>query len=91
MLIMSTLVEKFLSLQSGKGLKSALFIIAEAIFVAILAYFIAEWPWLKVTILGHPEVIFLFLIANIILGRWTGLRVSEYVRFREIIRHIEEE
>lgn len=91
MLIMSTLVEKFLSLQSGKGLKSALFIIAEAIFVAILAYFVAEWPWLKVTILGHPEIIFLFLIANIILGRWTGLRVSEYMRFREIIRHVEEE
>lgn len=91
MLIMSTLVEKFLSLQSGKGLKSALFIIAEAIFVAILAYFVAEWSWLKVTVLGHPEIIFLFLIANIILGRWTGLRVSEYVRFREIIRHVEEE
>lgn len=91
MLIMSTLVEKFVSLQSGKGLKSAVFIIAEAVSVAILAYFIAEWSWLKVSILGHPEIIFLFLLANIFLGRWAGLRVSEYLRFREIIRHAEEE
>lgn len=91
MLIMSTLVEKFVSLQTGRGLKSAVFIIAEAVSVAILAYFIAEWSWLKVSILGHPEIIFLFIIANIFMGRWAGLRVSEYLRFREIIRHAEEE
>lgn len=91
MLVMSTMVEKFVSIQSGKGFKSAVFTIAEAVSVAIFAYFVAEWTWLNVTMLGHPEIIFLFLLANIFLGRWTGLRFTEYVRFREIIRHAEEE
>lgn len=91
MLIMSTLVERFVTLQSDKGFKAAVYAIMETIFVAMLCYFIAEWPWLKTFVLGHPEVLFLFLIANIFLGRWTGLRVMEFIRFREIIRHVEEE
>lgn len=90
MLIMSTMVEKFVSIQGGKGLRSALTLVGESVLVAILCYFVAEWGWLKVVILGHPEVIFLFLFANVIMARWTGLRLLEYVRFREIIRHAEE-
>ncbi len=90
MLIMSTMVEKFVSIQSGKGLRSALTLVGEAVLVAILCYYVAEWGWLKVVVLGHPEVIFLFLLANVALARWSGLRLLEYVRFREIIRHAEE-
>jgi len=90
MLIMSTMVEKFVSIQSGKGLRSALVLVGEAIIVAILCYYVAEWSWLKVVVLGHPEVIFLFLILNVFLARWSGLRLMEYVRFREIIRYAEE-
>ncbi|MFT7184159.1 MAG: PKD repeat protein [Oceanicoccus sp.] len=90
MLIMSTMVEKFVSIQSGKGLRRALTLVGESILVAILCYFVAEWSWLKVVMLGHPEAILLFLIANVAMARWSGLRLLEYVRFREIIRHAEE-
>jgi PKD repeat protein len=90
MLIMSTMVEKFVSIQSGKGLRSALTLVGEMVLVAILCYYVAEWSWLKVVILGHPEIIFLFLVINVILARWSGLRLMEYFRFREIIRYAEE-
>ena len=90
MLIMSTMAEKFVSIQSGKGLRSALTLVGEAVLVAILAYFVAEWDALKVIVMGHPEVIFFFLLINFVLARWGGLRLMEYVRFREIIRHAEE-
>jgi len=29
------------------------------------------------------------VIINIFLGKWTGLRFSEYFRFREVIKHVE--
>ncbi len=90
MLIMSTMVEKFLSIQSDKGLRSALTLVGEAVLVAVLCYYVAEWDTLKVVVMGHPEVIFLFLLVNIFLARWGGLRLMEYFRFREIIRHAEE-
>ena len=88
--ILSTMVEKFVSIQSGKGLRKALTLVGEAVLVAIICFFVAEWGFLKVFVLGHPEVIFLFLLANIALARFSGLRLLEYVRFREIIRHAEE-
>ncbi len=91
MLIMSTLVEKFVSIQTGKGIKRALVIVMEAVLVSVLCYFVAEWTFLKTLMLGHPEIIFLCLAANVFLGRWAGLRLMEYVRFREIFRYSEEE
>jgi hypothetical protein len=90
MLIMSTMVEKFVSIQGEKGVRTALTLVGETVLVAILCYFVAEWEALKVIVLGHPEVIFLFLGMNIFLARWGGLRLMEYFRFREIIRHAEE-
>ncbi|MBU1018604.1 MAG: 7TM domain-containing protein [Patescibacteria group bacterium] len=91
MLIMSTLVERFISIQTGKGLKSALIIIFEVTLVAVICYFVAEWSSLKTLMLGHPELIFACLAFNVVLGRWAGLRVMEYFRFREIFRYSEEE
>lgn len=91
MLIMSTLVEKFVSIQTDRGLKSALLLITETLLVAVLCYYIAEWDYLKTLMLGHPELIFIFLLINIGLGRWTGLRLFEYARFRELISKSEEE
>ncbi|MBI2464339.1 PKD domain-containing protein [Candidatus Peregrinibacteria bacterium] len=90
MLIMSTLVEKFVSIQTGTGFKSALVLISETIVVSILCYYLVEWDFLKILMLSHPELILVFLVINVILGRWTGLRIFEYVRFREVIRHAEE-
>ena len=92
MLIMSTLAEKFVSIQTEKGSGSAIHMFTELIFVSVACYFIVgEWSYLQTLILSRPEVIFLFLIANIILGRFTGLRLTEYIRFRDVIKKAEEE
>jgi len=91
MLMMSTLVEKFVSTQTEQGLKSALILIFETLLVAIICYFVAEWDWIKTMVFGYPELIFVFILANIFLGRWTGLRLFEYFRFYEVIKHAEEE
>lgn len=89
-LILATLVEKFVTIQGEKGIKGALHIGMEVLVVAMLCYFVAQWSFLEVLVLGHPEVVFLFLLFNFALARWSGLRITEYIRFREIIRHVEE-
>ncbi|MEK9160355.1 MAG: 7TM domain-containing protein [Patescibacteria group bacterium] len=89
-LIMATMVEKFVTIQGDKGIKGAMHIGVEVLVVAMICYFVAQWNLLEVLVLGHPEVVLIFLGFNFILARWTGLRITEYIRFREIIRHIEE-
>lgn len=91
MLIMSTMVEKFVTIQSERGLAQAFIMFGATVFVSTVAYYVVEWSVLKTLIFGHPELLFLFLILNVVLGRWTGLRLLEYVRFREIFRYSEEE
>ena len=92
MLIMSTLAEKFASIQTEKGSRSAVRLFLEVIFVSLVCYFVVgKWEYLHTLILSTPEVIFLFLIADIIIGRFTGLRLTEYIRFRDVIKKVEEE
>jgi hypothetical protein len=40
---------------------------------------------LQVLVIGFPEVIFLVIAADIYLGRWVGMRLSEYRRFRKLL------
>lgn len=92
MLIMSTLAEKFVSIQTEKGSRSAIQMFGELLFVSLGCYFVVgEWSFLQTTLLAHPEIIFLFVLFNVVLGRFTGLRITEYIRFREVIKKSEEE
>ena len=86
-LIIITLVEKFIAAQIEKGNRTAVILSLETIALSILCYFIAGWPWLKELIYFRPEWIFLTVVINIFLGKWAGLRLSEYFRFREVIKH----
>ncbi|NIA02416.1 MAG: PKD domain-containing protein [Nitrospirae bacterium] len=101
MLILSTLVEKFVSVKTEKGLSSATILMTSTVIVSILAYFIVggeidlgittlKINFIKNFVLAYPETILLLLIINFLLGRWSGLRLLERIRFREVLRHIEE-
>ncbi|MFA6024628.1 MAG: 7TM domain-containing protein [Candidatus Gracilibacteria bacterium] len=89
-LIMATMVEKFVTIQSDKGMKNAMRIGGEVLLVAMLCSLVAQWNILEIWVLGHPELVLLCLPFNLFLARWAGLRLVEYIRFREIIHHIEE-
>lgn len=92
MLIMSTLAEKFVSIQSEKGARSAIRMFVELLLVSLACYIVVgKWSYFQITMLAHPEIIFLFLLADIVLGKFTGLRITEYIRFREVIKKSEEE
>ena len=85
-LIMITLVEKFVAVQIEKGNKTALFLALETLFISILGYFIASWDVLIRFVIVYPWSILLTIPLNILMGRWTGLRLGEYWRFKEVIK-----
>lgn len=87
-LIMITLVEKFVTVQIEKGNRTAILLAAETLVISIFGFFIASWDILIKYILVHPWIVLLTIPVNILLGKWTGLRFSEYWRFREIIKKI---
>lgn len=85
-LIMITLVEKFIAVQIEKGNRAAVILSFETLFISVIGYYIASWPFLIKMILHYPWISLLTIPINISLGKWTGLRMSEYFRFRQIIK-----
>jgi hypothetical protein len=86
LLIMITLVEKFISTQIEKGTKTAYLLALETLLISIAGYFLLKWNFLINLVIAYPFVILLTIPINIILGKWTGLRISEYLRFKEIFK-----
>lgn len=88
-LILITLAEKFISTQIRLGNKKAIISTIGTLALSIVCFYVISWPVLQGFALAYP----LFLIAGtiiiaILLGRWTGLRLTEYFRFKELIKRI---
>ncbi len=91
LLIMSTLSESFLTVKAEEGWKAAIFGIGETVMAALICVFIVQLSFLQSLILAYPELILITIVINIFLGKWTGLRLVEYFRFREVFKHLQEE
>lgn len=79
-------LEQFYALLAERGTKKIVGIIFETIILAMITFFAIEWAWLQRMVLSYPFIVMASMIAvNLFLGRWTGLRLSEYIRFKDII------
>jgi hypothetical protein len=87
-LIMITMMEKFITVQIEKGNKAAVIIAFETLVISIIGYYLASWKELIAVIITQPWTILLTIPLNITFGRWTGFRFSEYWRFREVIKRM---
>ena len=89
-LIMVALIERFVAVQIERKAKKAIILTIETLLLAIICYWVASWSWLQNQIISIPLWIILgTIIVNILLGKWTSLRLSEYWRFREVIKRTE--
>lgn len=87
-LIMITLVEKFITVQIEKGDRVAMMLAIETLIISILGFYIASWPALTNFVIAYPWTILFAIPLNLVIGKWTGLRVTEYVRFRDVIKNL---
>jgi len=89
-LIMTLVVERFVAAQIERGPKTAILMTIETLVLAIISYFIINWQALQKILLDFPIVsILLLALFNLLLGKWTGLRLTEYFRFRELREYLE--
>jgi len=89
LIIMITIVEKFVSAQIEKGNRTALILALETLFISLAGYYLASWGFLVSAIKTYPWIILFSIPINILLGKWTGLRLAEYFRFREVLKKIQ--
>lgn len=92
-LILITIVEKFVAVQIEKGTKTAASLAFETLFIAIIGYLIMTpitpiGQYISLGVQEYPYLILLIIPINLILGKWTGLRLTEIIRFKDVLKKI---
>lgn len=89
-LILMLLSENFLDAQSKSKESQALALTIETIILASISSWLLNWDFLQKVALKEPELLLLVTaLSSLIIGKFSGLRVSERLRFRDIIEEEE--
>jgi len=83
--VLTISAERFARKVEEDGLKTAFLITLQTIVVVIVSYFVMNSRSMETLFLAFPEFFLTIIGLNILLGRWVGIRVLEYFRFRKLI------
>lgn len=85
-LVLVLLAEDFTRVQLGKSVKIALNLTVETLILAVISFFFLTLKPLQEYALLNPEItLSVVAVADILLGRFVGLRMIEFWRFRKLI------
>jgi hypothetical protein len=85
--ILTMVIERFFVLIEEAGIWEALRTAAGSAAVAVITYKIISWEPLQLTFFVYPELMAAVAGVQILLGRYTGYRLSEVFRFSSFRRH----
>ncbi|HED39183.1 MAG TPA: transglutaminase [Chromatiales bacterium] len=83
--VLAITAERFAIIESEQGSLEAFRITAWTILVISACYVVMESLFLQSMILAFPELLLVVITLNLWLGKWVGMRVTEFVRFRKLI------
>ncbi|HLB60701.1 MAG TPA: 7TM domain-containing protein [Patescibacteria group bacterium] len=84
-LLLILLSERIIELHLERKMTETTIITATNITLGIAGFFILSAKPVQNMILLYPELIFVLIPLNIAIGRYFGLRISEYFRFKDIL------
>ena len=82
--------ERFITVVLSKELNEYKYNLLNTILFSLISYLILSISFVQTVILAYPEIILALIPINFIIWKFTWLRITEYFRFKEIIKSIEE-
>jgi hypothetical protein len=86
MVIMASLIENFTASQIEFGTQQAIRLAGNTLLVCAVCYVVVEGTGLPSWILTYPEILIVVIAAQAVLGKWRGLRLTEFRRFYDVLR-----
>lgn len=80
--ILTMVIERFFVLIEEAGVREGLRTAAGSAAVSVISYAIISWEPLQLTFFVYPELMAAVAALLVLLGRYTGYRLSELFRFR---------
>lgn len=89
MVIMAMTIERMSIAWDERGAATAMREGVGSLLVAALAYLAMSWPPLEHIVFVFPEVLLVLLALTLLLGRYSGYRLMELVRFRSLAAEVD--
>jgi len=91
-LILMLLAETFIDLQQSRSGNEARDIIFQTFVLAIATSLLLQWELVQKLVLLHTEIVYFGVgVFDLFMGKYTGLRLVEYLMFRPLTQDQEEE
>jgi len=87
MVIMSNVIENFAASQVELGTAEALRMTVATLLLSVTCYLVVDQAGLQSLVLAFPEILLATVVFDVLLGKWRGVRLLEYVRFFRAVRH----
>jgi hypothetical protein len=82
--ILTMTIERFFIIIEEAGAREGLWTAAGSAAVATITHEILHFEPLQLTFFVYPELLFAVAAVQVLLGRYTGYRLSEFIRFRKL-------
>lgn len=86
LILIASISERFTNLLASKQNQIALMLSLQTILLGMLCFFIISSPDVQALFLKYPWLILLSFPINYVIGRFTGLRITEFFRFKDLIK-----
>jgi hypothetical protein len=82
LVIVTGLIERFWTTEEEDGTGPAVRTMAATLLTALAVFLVARVDGVRATLTDHPEALGLVVAGQVLLGRYTGYRLTELARFR---------
>ena len=83
--VLTISAERFARKVEEEGLKESLNVTIQTLIVVAFSFFVMNSRSMEAIFLAFPEFFLAIIGLNILMGRWVGIKVLEFYRFRSII------
>ncbi|MCG8573928.1 MAG: hypothetical protein MI810_03495 [Flavobacteriales bacterium] len=83
--ILTISAEKYARIVVEDGFVNASKILFQTLIVTLFCYIVVGSEMINLIVMNFPEVLLLVALTSLMLGKWIGLRISEYRRFGWIL------
>jgi transglutaminase-like putative cysteine protease len=90
MVILTNLVERFYVTSEEDNFLYAMRLLITTMLMALAIYLLLNWRILGNALFDFPELHFFTVAVLVLMGRYTGYRLTELVRFRDLVRRAED-
>jgi hypothetical protein len=86
MVILTGMVERFWTLETEDSTTASFRTLLQTMFIALVIALVLSRPLIVKHLFCFPETLGLVMAGQLLIGRYTGYRLSELIRFRDFLR-----